>query len=103
MKRRIVDPKRKKKPTIIENILESPGYPDLKPATVKVGFALLGNMPKVNTVVKFSQRELLQMTGYGDFKPIRTAIEELQRIGALAIQKHGNKRTTFRATPLAVC
>jgi hypothetical protein len=72
----------------------------LKPATVKVGFALLGNMPKVNTVVKFSQRELLQMTGHGDFNPIRTAIEELQRIRALAIQKHGNKRTTFRATPL---
>src|ERR1019366_6118830 len=51
-------------------------------------------------VVKLSQRELKGMTGYGDFAPIKTAIEELQSIGILAVQKHGNRRTTFRATPL---
>jgi len=100
MKRRIVDTKRKRKPTIIEQIMDSPGYPDLKPATVKVGFALLSNMPEDDPVVKFSQRELLGITGYRDFEPIKTAIEELQSIGILAIQKHGSKRTTFRATPL---
>ena len=41
MKRRIVDPSRKKKPTIIQQMADSPGYAELKPATVKVGLALL--------------------------------------------------------------
>ena len=100
MKRRIVDTSRKKKPTIIQQILDSPGYRDLKPATVKVGLALLSQMPEKEPVVKLSQRELKGMTGYGDFAPIKTAIEELQSIGILAVQKHGNRRTTFRATPL---
>lgn len=100
MKRRIVDTSRKKKPTIIQQILDSPGYPALKPATVKVGLALLSQMPEKEPVVKLSQRELKGMTGYGDFAPIKTAIEELQSIGILAVQKHGNRRTTFRATPL---
>jgi hypothetical protein len=40
------------------------------------------------------------MTGCADFKPIKTAIEELQSIGILATQKAGSRRTTFRATPL---
>jgi len=100
MKRRIVDPSRKKKFTIIQQIVNSPGYPDLKPATVKVGLLLLSMMPEDEPVVKFSQRELMRMTGYGDFVPIKTAIEELQSIGILAVQKHGKLRTTFRATPL---
>ena len=100
MTRKVVDPKRKRKPTIIELIIASPGYPGLKPATVKVGFPLLSNMPEDDPVAKFSQRELRAMTGYADFKPIKTAIEELQSIGILAIQKHGSRRTTFRATPL---
>jgi hypothetical protein len=100
MKRRIVDTSRKKKPTIIQQILDSPGYRDLKPATVKVGLALLSQMPEDEPVVKLSQRELKGMTGYGDFAPIKAAIEELQSIGILAVQKHGNRRTTFRATPL---
>jgi hypothetical protein len=100
MKRRIVDPSRKKKPTIIQQIVDSPGYPDLKPATVKVGLMLLSKMPEDEPVVRFSQRELMRMTGYGDFVPIKTAIEELQSIGILAVQKHGKLRTTFRATPL---
>ena len=100
MTRKIVDTKRKRKPTIIEQIVDSPGYPDLKPGTVKVGFTLLRNMPEDDPVAKFSQRELLAMIGYGDFKAIKTAIEELQSIGILAIQTHGNRRTTFRATPL---
>ena len=100
MKRRIVDTSRKKRPTIIQQILDSPGYPDLKPATVKVGLMLLSKMPEDEPVVEFSQRELKGMTGYGDFVPIKTAIEELQSIGILAIQGHGRLRTTFRATPL---
>jgi hypothetical protein len=100
MKRRIVDPSRKKKPTIIQQILDSPGYADLKPATVKVGLALLRQMSEDEPVVKLSQRELMRMTGYGDFEPIKKAIEELQSIGILAVQQHGNRRTTFRATPL---
>jgi hypothetical protein len=100
MKRRIVDPSRKKQPTIIQQILSSPGYSDLKPATVKVGLLLLSKMPEDEPVVKFSQRELMRMTGYGDFVPIKSAIAELQRIGILAVQKHGKLRTTFRATPL---
>ena len=100
MNRRIVDPKRKRKPTIIEQIIASPGYRDLKPATVKVGLMLLAQMPEEDPVVKFSQRELAQMAGYQDSEPIKRAIDELQRIGILAVQKHGNKRTTFRATPL---
>jgi len=100
MTRKIVDTKRKRKPTIIEQIVGSPGYRDLKPATVKVGFALLSNMPEDDPVAKFSQRELRAMTGYADFEPIKTAIKELQSIGILITQKHGNKRTTFRATPL---
>jgi len=40
------------------------------------------------------------MAGYQDSEPIERAIDELERIGILAVQKHGNKRTTFRATPL---
>ena len=100
MTRKVVDTKRKRKPTVIEQIVGSPGYRDLKPATVKVGFALLSNMPEDDPVAKFSQRELRAMTGYADFEPIKTAIEELQSIGILITQKHGNKRTTFRATPL---
>jgi hypothetical protein len=100
MKRRIVDTSRKKRPTIIQQILDSSGYPDLKPATVKVGLMLLSQMPEDEPVVEFSQRELKGMTGYGDFVPIKTAIEELQSIGILAIQGHGRLRTTFRATPL---
>src|SRR5208282_2720488 len=100
MARKVVDTKRKRKPTIIEHIVDSPGYRDLKPATVKVGLMLLAQMPEKDPVVKLSQRELLGMTGYADFKPIKTANEELQSIGILATQKHGNRRTTFRATPL---
>ena len=100
LSRKVVDPKRARKPTIIEQIVTSPGYPDLKAATVKVGLMLLAQMPEKDPVVKLSQRELRAMTGYGDFKPIKTAIEELQSIGILATQKHGNRRTTFRATPL---
>ena len=61
---------------------------------------LLSKMPEDEPVVKFSQRELMRMTGYGDFVPIKSAIAELQRIGILAVQKHGKLRTTFRATPL---
>jgi hypothetical protein len=76
------------------------GYPGLKPATVKLGLTLLRNMTEDQPVAKFSQRELLGMTGYGDFKAIKAAIEELQSIGILATQKHGSRRTTFRATPL---
>jgi hypothetical protein len=78
MQRKIVAPSRKKKPTIIEQILDSPGYAALKPATVKVGLALLSKMPEKNPVVKLSQRELMGMTGYKDFEPIKKAIEELQ-------------------------
>jgi len=100
MRRKIVDPKRKTKPTIIEQIVYSPGYRDLKPATVKVGLMLLAQMPEEDPVVKFSQRELAEMAGYQDSEPIKRAIDELERIGILAVQKHGNKRTTFRATPL---
>jgi hypothetical protein len=100
MTRKIVDPRRARKPTIIEQIVTSPGYPDLKPATIKVGLMLLAQMPEKDPVVKLSQRELLGMTGYSDFKPIKTAIQELQSIGILATQKHGSRRTTFRATPL---
>jgi hypothetical protein len=100
MSRKVVDPKRRRKPTIIEQIVTSPGYPDLKAATVKVGMMLLSQMPEKDPVVKLSQRELRAMTGYADFEPIKTAIEELQGIGILATQKHGNRRTTFRATPL---
>jgi hypothetical protein len=100
MSRKVVDPKRQRKPTIIEQIVTSPGYPDLKAATVKVGMMLLAQMPEKDPVVKLSQRELRAMTGYADFEPIKTAIEELQGIGILATQKHGNRRTTFRATPL---
>jgi hypothetical protein len=100
MNRRIVDTKRKRKPTIIEQIIASPGYRDLKPATVKVGLMLLAQMPEDDPVVKFSQRELAEMAGYKDSEPIKGAIDELERIGILAVQKHGNKRTTFRATPL---
>ena len=100
MKRSIVDPSRRKKPTIIQQIVDSPGYPELKPAAVKVGLMLLSKMPEDEPVVEFSQRELKGMTGYGDFVPIKTAIEELQSIGILAIQGHGRLRTTFRATPL---
>ena len=100
MSRKVVDPKRQRKPTIIEQIVTSPGYPDLKAATVKVGMMLLAQMPEKDPVVKLSQRELRAMTGYADFEPIKTAIEELQSIGILATQKHGNGRTTFRATPL---
>jgi len=100
MNRKVVDPKRGKKPTIIDQIVTSPGYSDLKAATVKVGFMILAQMPEKDPVVKLSQRKLRAMTGYGDFKPIKTAIEELQIIGILATQKHGNRRTTFRATPL---
>ena len=100
MKRRIVDPSRKKKPTIIQQILDSPGYPDLKPATVKVGLALLSQMPEDEPVVKLSQRELKGMTGYGDFAPIKTAIEELQSIGILAIQKHGRPADYFQGNSL---
>ena len=99
MKRRIVDPARKKKPTIIQQILTSPGYRDLKPSTVKVGFLLLSMMLEDEPVVNLSQRELMRMTGYGDFVPIKTAIGELQSIGILAVQTHGKLRTTFRATP----
>jgi hypothetical protein len=66
---------------------------------VKVGFALLSNMPEDDPVAN-SQRELRAMTGYADFEPIKTAIKQLQSIGILITQKHGNKRTAFRATPL---
>jgi hypothetical protein len=100
MTRKIVDPRRARKPTIIEQIVTSPGYPDLKPATVKVGLMLLAQMPEKDPVVKFSQRELAEMAGYGDCEPIKTAIQELRNIGILAVQKHGIRRTTFRATPL---
>jgi hypothetical protein len=100
MTRKVVDPRRARKPTIIEQIVTSPGYPDLKPATVKVGLMLLAQMPEKDPVVKFSQRELAEMAGYGDCEPVKTAIEELQSIGILAVQKHGIRRTTFRATPL---
>ena len=100
MRRRIVDLKQKRKPTTIEQILHSPGYRDLKPATVKVGLALLASMPDDDPVASYSQRELMDLTGYGDFRPIRAAIQELQSIGILAVQTHGNRRTTFRATPL---
>jgi hypothetical protein len=100
MKRRIVDPARKKKPAIIQQILTSPGYSELKPSTVKVGLLLLSMMPEDEPVVNLSQRELMRMTGYGDFVPIKTAIGELQSIGILAVQTHGKLRTTFRATPL---
>jgi hypothetical protein len=100
MTRKVVDSKRKRKPTTIEQIVDSPGYRDLKPATVKVGLMLLAQMPEKDPVVKFSQRELAQMAGYGDCEPVKTAIEELQSIGILAVQKHGIRRTTFRATPL---
>jgi len=41
LSRKVVDPKRARKPTIIEQIVTSPGYPDLKAATVKVGLMLL--------------------------------------------------------------
>jgi hypothetical protein len=81
MRRKILDPKRKRRPTIIEQIVTSPGYPDLKPATVEVGLMLLLRMPDRNPVVKSSQRELRAMTGYADFEPIKTAIKELQSIG----------------------
>jgi predicted transcriptional regulator len=100
MNRKIVDLKRKRKPTIIEQVIASPGYRDLKPATVKVGLMLLAQMPEEDPVVKLSQRELAEMAGYQDSEPIKRAIDELERIGILAVQKHGNKRTTFRATPL---
>jgi hypothetical protein len=100
MKRKIVDTKRKRQPTIIEQIIASPGYRDLQPATVKVGLMLLTQMPEDDPVVRFSQRELAEMAGYGDSEPIKRAIEELQSIGILAVQKHGKNRTTFRATPL---
>jgi DNA primase len=40
MTRKVVDTKRKRKPTIIEQIIASPGYRDLKPATVKAGLML---------------------------------------------------------------
>jgi len=100
MTRKVVDTKRKRKPTIIEQIVDSPGYRDLKPATVKVGLMLLAQMPEKDPVVKFSQRELAEMAGYGDCEPVKTAIQELQSIGILAVQKHGIRRTTFRATPL---
>ena len=46
MSRKVVDPKRQRKPTIIEQIVSSPGYPDVKPATVKVGLMLLAQMPE---------------------------------------------------------
>jgi hypothetical protein len=94
-----VDTKRERQPTIIEQIVDSSGYPELKPATVKVGFTSLSNMPQDEPVAKFSQRELLGITGYGGFKA-KAAIEELQSIGILAIQRHGSRRTPFRASPL---
>jgi hypothetical protein len=42
----------------------------------------------------------MSWTGYGDFKPVRTAIEGLEAIGILKTQPHGSNRTTFRMTPL---
>lgn len=88
-KRSLAEPRGKKKPSIIRQILNSPGYAGLGPATVKVGFRLLSLMPEKDPVVEPTQRELRELAGYGDFVPTKKSIEELQVIGVLTVQKHG--------------
>ena len=76
-----------------QEIVKSPRYAGLQPATVKVGLALLSHIPDKELSIDLSQRELLQMSGYKRFSVISKAVEELQTIGVLSVDKHGASQT----------